>query len=238
MVALAAKFKQGFYYGIILAMIGLCVKLGFWQLQRADEKKQLQHQRQQLANKKPMRLTQQAKPLQYQTAQVVGHYIQPTFYLDNQHYRHRFGYDIISPFVSQDGVLILVNRGWVPGDISRKFLPDVTTSQKRIALSGYVYYPQNPTWQLGPLLEKKSSNAYLLEQVNIDQVESLLPGRIARYTLRLRPDLAQPFVRAWPIVSMPPGRHVGYAIQWFVMAVALTLMFGYFLKKQYDKKSI
>ncbi|MDQ6158685.1 SURF1 family protein, partial [Pseudomonas aeruginosa] len=31
----------------------------------------------------------------------------------------------------------------------------------------------------------------------------------------------------WPLVSMPPERHTGYAVQWFALATALLALYLY-----------
>ena len=43
--------------------------------------------------------------------------------------------------------------------------------------------------------------------------------------MRLSTDESSGFVREWAIVSMPPVRHVGYAVQWFAMALAILILF-------------
>ena len=47
------------------------------------------------------------------------------------------------------------------------------------------------------------------------------------YPFIIRLDQQQPhgFLRDWPVVSMPPARHYGYAVQWFSMALVVFLIF-------------
>ncbi|MBF3306266.1 hypothetical protein HKW73_33805, partial [Pseudomonas aeruginosa] len=44
--------------------------------------------------------------------------------------------------------------------------------------------------------------------------------------IRLEPGDAS-FDTDWPLVSMPPERHTGYAVQWFALATALLALYLY-----------
>jgi surfeit locus 1 family protein len=233
-----ARFSSRLWIFFSLTVVAIisCVRLGFWQMHRADQKREMVRQHQQLANEKPTFLSKNSKPAQYQPIKLTGRYLSPLLYLDNQHYHHQFGYDIISPFETIEGLIVLVNRGWVAGDVTRQRLPKIVTPTQSTTLNGYVYYPKNNSWRLGPQLEIRQGERYLLEQIDMDDLSNLLPQPLANYTLRLKPE-GDIFIRAWPIVAMSPNRHIGYAIQWFVMAFGLGVMLSYFIKKQYDAKS-
>lgn len=226
-----------FFYGLVILAVVVCVHLGCWQLHRADEKKEMLEQQQQLAQHSPVHLSKLSEPIQYQQALLTGRFLSPLFYLDNQHYQHQFGYDIISPFQTNDGLIVLVNRGWMAGGMTRRSLPKVETSTQSTTIKGYVYYPTLMSWRLGPQIEKKRHNQYLLEQIDIEAVRSLLSQPLADFTIRLQSDSDNGLVQDWHIVAMSPNRHIGYAIQWFAMALGFVIMIGYFLKKQYEAKS-
>jgi surfeit locus 1 family protein len=42
--------------------------------------------------------------------------------------------------------------------------------------------------------------------------------------VRLDPTAENGFVRQWIISAMQPERHLGYAVQWFAMALVLSIM--------------
>lgn len=225
------------FFGLTVVAIICCIRLGFWQLYRADQKKQMMQQHQQLAKQKPKFISKNSQPVQYQPAKLTGRFISPLLYLDNQHYQHQFGYDIISPFRTNDGLIVLVNRGWVAGDVTRQSLPKIETPSQSMTIRGYAYYPNANNWRLGPQVEIRQGDRYLLQQIDINALNRLLPQPLANYTLRLQPNISGGFVCSWKIVAMSPNRHVGYAVQWFVMAFCLVIMISYFLKKQYDTKA-
>ena len=134
---------------IILAalFISLFMRLGFWQIHRADEKMKMVSADEVQAKQEPIGWkTDQKMPFQYQRVMMQGHYLHPIFLLDNQHHQHQFGYDILSPFVFADGSVVVVDRGWVPGDSMRQAVPQIAVPRGLIQLQGSAYFPSNKAW--------------------------------------------------------------------------------------------
>ena len=126
-------------------LVPLMVSLGFWQLQRADEKARITaswEARQAMApTKLPAVGHRHPEALTYLPVKLFGNYRQQTFFLlDNQVRRGKFGYEVLALFEpAEGGELVLVNRGWIAGDASRQTLPEVDTPSSTQELQGYVY---------------------------------------------------------------------------------------------------
>ena len=45
------------------------------------------------------------------------------------------------------------------------------------------------------------------------------------YVVRLTPDSAGALLADWPLINTRPEKHTAYAVQWFLMALALLLLF-------------
>jgi surfeit locus 1 family protein len=77
---------------------------------------------------------------------------------------------------------------------------------------------------LGPMVEKKHAKLTIIEQLDIKLLSQLLQKQLSPFVIRL--DKTDPFgfTREWAIVSMPPERHMAYALQWFVMALVLFII--------------
>lgn len=202
----------------------LC-SLGFWQLQRAAEKKHLVEQQKHFAAQTPRQWTGHEAVQQFQTLQLSGHYLPSLFLLDNQFYQHQFGYDILSPLRLSNGRIVLVDRGWVLGDVSRRNFPTPVVPSGLINLSGTVYYPSPKIWVMGLESEKKADNVLLLEKINTQLVSEILHKSVYPFIIRLSPEESSGFIRDWPVVSLSPDRHLGYAFQWFAMALAVLIIF-------------
>lgn len=211
---------------LTLLFIVLFMRLGFWQLERADEKKQLLMAQNEFAKSKPIGWQiSSGLPAQYQQLTVQGHFLPDVFLLDNQHYQHQFGYDVLSPFVLADGRVILVDRGWVTGDMKRQTLPVIDVPRGFIRVSGSAYYPSDKNWLLGQAFEKKADGLVVMELIDTKLASKFLHKLVYPFIMRLSQESAHGFVREWAIVSMPPERHYGYALQWFAIVLVIFILF-------------
>jgi surfeit locus 1 family protein len=230
MISLTA-FKKGFTLSwriglLVLIVIGVLLRLGFWQLQRADEKKQMMLSYQHHLVEAPVLFNSNSKkPVQYQTIRIKGQWLPHVLLLDNQHYQHRFGYHVISPLLLADGQVILIDRGWLLGDATRRVLPIIESSPKPITLLGSVYYPSINPWQTGSLIEKKQGNLVVIEFMNLKLISQFLQKPVYPFIIRLDQHEEGGYVRDWSIVSMPPERHYAYAFQWFGIALIVFIIF-------------
>lgn len=212
------------------------VRLGFWQLQRADEKAQMVSAQKMRELRPPVFWNKQKVPEQYERIQLEGHYLSQIFLLDNQHYKHQFGYNVLSPLELPDGSVILIDRGWILGDISRRVVPKVEIPKDLIKLQGSVYFPSKNQWVLGPALEKKDDKTTVFEALDTHLASQVLQKSVYPFIIRLDKQDSHGFVREWETVSMPPQRHLAYALQWFAMAfVILIIFFALNLKKKNEE---
>lgn len=224
---------------LALFAVMLFIYLGVWQLQRADEKKRLLVAEQALANQTPIFWQKGDKlPQQFQPLSVEGHYLPDLFLLDNQHYQHRFGYHVISPFELSGRGIILIDRGWVQGDITRQTLPVIQTPETTLRISGKAYYPSPKNWVLGDVLEHKSAKTAVVERIDTNMISQFLHKSVYPFIIRLNENDAFGYIRQWMTVSMLPERHYAYAIQWFIFAiVVLILFFALNIKKRNENNS-
>lgn len=225
------------WWMVILSCLFIAVflRLGFWQLGRAEEKKQMLAVQANFAQKAPIVWKAgEAKPEQYQQLQVVGNYLPQILLFDNQHYQHQFGYHVLNPLQLNDKQVLLIDRGWVAGDINRQLLPEITVPTETQTLTGYAYYPSD-NWVLGPAYEEKKNNVTIIERIDTKLIGQFLHKSVYPFIIRLDKDNAQGYVREWSIVAMPAERHYAYALQWFAMALVILILFiALNLKKKYD----
>ena len=225
---------------IILAVlfITLFTRLGYWQVQRADEKAKMVAAEEALAKQEPVNWVIGNKlPLQYQRIKLKGNYLTNIFLYDNQHYQHHLGYDVLSPLLLADGSLVMIDRGWVPGDNTRRTFPSVKTPKGLMQLQGTAYFPSKNQWILGPGLEEKENKTIILELLDTKMLSQILQKKLYPFIIRLDKQDAYGFVREWAIVSMPPQRHLAYALQWFAMALVILIIFVALNLKKINEKT-
>lgn len=227
---------------LALLLLPLLLSLGFWQLQRAEEKRLLQalFEQRQLAGPINIGALAPDSDMRYQPVRLSGEFINDkALLLDNKIYKGRVGYEIIMPFrvtpvaglegrhgeALADGTtaaLVMVNRGWVAGDYSRRSLPSIPAVSGKVSLLGEIYVPQGEMMVLGE--DRASGWPRVVQTVDIEALSPEYGTRLFPYTVRLRaasPAVLQP---NWVVVNVQPEKHTAYAVQWFVMAVTLLII--------------
>lgn len=219
---------------LTLVLLPVLVGLGFWQLQRAGEKQALAEAYAQRQRAQPVGLQAlwQASPaeLAYRRVEVSGSF-DPQRYLllDNRIRDGRFGYEVIALLrLSGSDRSVLVNRGWVAGDPSRRTLPRLEQPAGSHTLTAEVYVAPGDPYVLGeqPL---EGSWPLVLQALEMDKLEPALEQRLQTdlfsRSLRVMPGDPVALEAGWPLVNVSPAKHTGYAVQWFSMAAALVVVF-------------
>ena len=130
------SFKPGIPGSIALLLLAfLFASLGIWQTNRAAEKSRVEMEYK-TAENAPL-ATALAGNQRFARIDVDGRY-DPVRHilLDNQIWKGRAGVHVFTPFYTNDGTAILVNRGWLPLPADRLSLPEIPTIQQEIQLSG------------------------------------------------------------------------------------------------------
>ncbi|MBS0349846.1 MAG: SURF1 family protein [Proteobacteria bacterium] len=206
-------------------LLPILISLGVWQLHRATAKQQLINQLAIRSAQAPQRLTNAESIPQYTPLQVPGHYDKDhIILLDNSIVNHQVGYDIVAPFlISGDNKILLVNLGWVSKqDYKRAKLNAFFQKNNPNMINGLVKYPEHQLVlaKTGP----PQDWPYLVEDIRINTLSQIL-NRPLREFILLSTD-ASGFTHHWNIVTaISPQRHLGYAFQWFALAVTLLILY-------------
>ncbi|MEM1403907.1 MAG: SURF1 family protein [Pseudomonadota bacterium] len=208
--------------------------LGFWQLDRAQEKTFIAAQNAAQAEAAPISLgeakTLTDDELAFRRIELVGVFDPDVVILsDNQIRDGRYGHDVYGLFRDVSGGVSLLNRGWIAGDPSRRSLPAVETPVDEFVLVATVYVPPGEPYLLAEESFNDLTFPRLVQSVQSDKLYAAL-AMVAQqplfaYELRLEPSAGAGFRRDWPVINVSPEKHQGYALQWFTMAAALLLFF-------------
>lgn len=214
-------------------LLPLLLSLGVWQLRRADEKLELQEQYSARQGEPPVALEQldTAEDLQYRQVEFSGRYDNAhNFLLDNRIHQGQVGYELITPFVTDTERVVLVNRGWLPQGPTRAALPALDAIEGRVTLRGSIYVPVGTPLVLGEVaaLEGWPRVIQSLDPPAAGALAGYPDNSVFPYSVRLADAAPGVLVRDWPVVSMGPERHQGYAVQWFAMALMLLGLYLYY----------
>ena len=213
------------------------IRLGFWQLDRAEEK-DLQRAAQAVAeNAQPVSLIDASSEHSRLSGQLIkdrGRFLEEFVFLrDNVIFQGKVGFEVMRTFRSETGDMALVNFGFVPGGSDRSVLPSVPTLTKIDELLGRAYISE---WASDAGIElytgwpRVTPTQSPLANGNIAGL-SLLP-----FIVRLDASHPDALPRFWPLSVTSSEKHRGYAVQWFLMAVALLTLFIVFTWKQYKEQ--
>ncbi|AHE67958.1 hypothetical protein Loa_02416 [Legionella oakridgensis ATCC 33761 = DSM 21215] len=161
-------FKIRFTLNWPMAILALCailvfMRLGYWQLGRAHEKERMLNLERQFVNQPPVDWTPISElPTQYQKLRVHGHFLPQVVLLDNQHHQHQFGYHVFSPMQLSNHQIILVDRGWIAGDMTRQSLPAIHTPLGETEITGSSYYPPEKDFYWGRFWKKNKMKKWSL----------------------------------------------------------------------------
>jgi surfeit locus 1 family protein len=236
---------------------GVTARLGWWQLDRAQQKLDLQARIQARGSLPPLSPSQlprdaaAAQEQHYRPVVLRGRWLADrTVALDNRQMGARQGFYIVTPLLLGSGDAVLVQRGWMPRDFNdRTRLAPVPDQPGEVLVAGRMAPPPGKLLALadaeaGPIRQNLDLAAFSkeigvpLQPWSVQQTEATRPAPATReVTSADSADGAEPqtladdqLLRQWPMVAVDVGKHQGYAFQWFALCalvVGLTAWFQF-----------
>ncbi|HHX8440586.1 TPA: SURF1 family protein [Vibrio diabolicus] len=218
--------------GLTVVVFSLLVKLGFWQLERGQEKQALEQAILARADSAYQTLGEVLEENNWREGSILGKKVEanvvpqafPVILLDNQTHQGNVGYlafQIVS-MSDESGTYALLELGFVEGIADRSILPTVTTLEVSTFISGRLYRKSaNP---LSSELMPEVGDAIRVQNLNIVQLNQLL--NIELMPAVLQPDNLKnwPYDFPWNPLPLNSAKHFGYSIQWFSMAGVFLLL--------------
>jgi surfeit locus 1 family protein len=207
----------------------MLIALGRWQLRRAEEKRALFDAFAAGADATLLIDIHTPKVRRYQHVEASGRYDESRqLLIDNMVDGGRAGYFVITPFALQGGGWLLVNRGWVPLGASRALRPAITVAGDERRIRGRADNMPSPGIRIGDDAALGGTYPVVADFPTHTDVAHLLKESAwtpAADLVLLDPGESDGYVRSWAPPGFPPMRHVGYAVQWFAMALALFVIY-------------
>jgi len=218
---------------LVLALIVVMINLGFWQLRRLEERRDLnalQAERTAAAAVAPDALAADIAAsgvgaVEYRVVEVTGRYRAS----DEVAVRNRTlgglpGVWLLAPLVPAEGPAVVVNRGWVPQSSSDQTArPPAPVPDGEVTVRGHVRLSEQRTG-LGvadPAVGRLAS----LARPDIERYAAQLDYPV--HPVYLQMTSQDPPPGDYPVmVALPApgdGPHLGYAVQWFIFtAIAVV----------------
>ena len=214
---------------LAVLVIALFTRLGVWQLARMHEKQaMLAASRAVLAERRAQPLAIAADPQRahdYDWAGGAGHFIDaPAVLLDNQAHDGRIGIHAYRAFQPAGGTIVLVDLGWLPlaGD---RHMPSIPRPEGALRVAGMLAPPPSGGLASAAAVRLPDSNLLSVALSIPTLRQALRLPALAPRVLKLDPALPFGYTRDLDILpnTMPPQRHLGYAVQWFGLALTVLI---------------
>ena len=216
---------------ILIVVIALS-SLGFWQLQRMAQKQQRLDsitEKQQKETVGLLTALQLNDPRDVDVNFTGNVDNQHLILVDNQVVDSQVGFDVIAPVLTNVG-WILVNFGWVAAPNLTRTLPSVEVAAGESHLRGKISEPSLNPFVRDPASVNQTFPA-LVQQVSVPRIQQMLDRKLQPYVIELTGEDSV-FERRYTPGVMPPEKHLGYAIQWFALAVAAVVVGGLAIVKK------
>jgi surfeit locus 1 family protein len=223
------RFRPGAWGTVAtLALVTLALGLGNWQLRRAEEKKAL------YASFDSASLSAGAVPVDelepgtpaFTPVTAYGRFdSQKQVLLDAMMDEGRTGYQVVTPLLREGLPAVLVNRGWVPAASDRAVLPDLEVAENERRVTGFMGHLPEPAMRLADTAGESAGWPRVALYPTREQVEHMLGYPVLEAVILLGPEQADGYRRGWRPQLLSPDRHLGYAMQWFAIALALIVIY-------------
>jgi surfeit locus 1 family protein len=213
---------------LVLMIAAVCVRLGFWQLDRLEQRR---------ARNTAVRAAQAQRPLTLDAATFAAASANPqalewrpveaagTFHhagdllLRGRGREGRPGVHLVSPLVLADGRVVMVNRGWLPAADAATASTDAFRTSGPVRITG-VLRPMEASADRGLPAAGRADGDSTWRRIDLGVARDRSPGAVLPLYLQRLPAAADgpspPL--AEPLPELSQGNHLSYAVQWFSFA--------------------
>ncbi|MBM3532368.1 MAG: SURF1 family protein [Alphaproteobacteria bacterium] len=233
-------FRPTFWPTLIsLPAFLMLLGLGTWQMQRLAWKEGVIRAFSERVAADPLAAAPAAQPLEaieYRRVRLSGRYVNDSeMFLAGRTFNGRGGWAILTPFRTDDGALVVVDRGWVPLDRKDPKTRPQSLIEGPTTVEGIVRRPNLRTY-FTPENEPEKNLWFSADVEAMARKAGL--GPVRPYLVE---GLRQPIPGGFPVggeiqVALR-NDHLQYAITWYALAIALVVIYVlYHLKLEREGK--
>ncbi|EFO34474.1 surfeit locus 1 family protein [Roseibium sp. TrichSKD4] len=221
----------------IAAVVGFLVllNLGFWQLDRLEQKNALIERVEAGVSSKPVPVPapdgwdELSLEDDYKNVFVTGRFVgDPVFYYTaltkSVGKFNGPGYLIYSPFKTEGGWHVMINRGYIPQDLPEEVRQAAIMAPEGFQkLTGLLRVSEKPSWTT-PAADPKSRIWFARDTDGMAEMVNLKTDALAPFSIDLANTVEQvaELPQAGETVVRFKNDHLGYALTWFGLAATLA----------------
>lgn len=233
-VNIGSRHFQPSLLAILLLIITLpiLIRLGIWQVSRAQEKKDIIETVEQRKHLPEISLDDAMAMDDADQRKVVflGEALSQHFVvIDNQKQDNQLGYEILGVFQPENSdKAVIVSRGWLPRKDFYQKVPDIPEFTDAI-IKGRLYFSKgdNAVVNANAVWEEYDNKSLIgaFDMKTVEEKFTQIGYDVEPFIVRQNADESSPFVRNWSWLAGTPQKHIAYAVQWFAMALAVFIIF-------------
>jgi len=209
------------------------IVLGFWQIDRADQKNVLNsnytdRQQEAIIVLDKNNVIDEKSSLLWRKVEFEGSFInKQNIILDNQIFNQIAGFNIITPFkIKGSDSLVLINRGWHPNLKNREMLPIINEISDERILQGHIASFPVSGIKLGKNnIETLNSQIFRFQRLDAAELNYFFSAKIMPYMIYLDPIIDKELYGNFKLPAPDSQKNYGYAFQWFAFAITLLIIF-------------
>jgi surfeit locus 1 family protein len=224
---------------IVIAGVYVLIQLGFWQLDRLEQRRAYNTRVAERWNMQPYDLENDLpatlSDLEFRRVQAEGTFdYSHQIILREQTRNGAPGVVLVTPLVLDDERAILVARGWVPYNRSdMQFWPELEEAAGTPVIG---LIQESQLLPGGRVPEVPATPQLEWFRLNINAIQPQMPYELLPVFILQLPEDGRPY-SALPFRDEPlrldEGSHIGYAIQWFMFALIFGVGYIFFIR--YDE---
>jgi surfeit locus 1 family protein len=220
--------------GLVFAIAAICVRLGFWQLDRREQRQAVNEVLTARMDAPPIPIIgslPDTAGLRFRLASAEGAWDgERSIVLPGRSYQGVPGAHVLTPLRLSTGSGILVNRGWMPAPDAATVDSTVLDIHGAARVEGLIEaFPGHEASLAQRAGTVTGTGSFRRVWYAIDEtaLRGQFPYRLLDISLRLMPS---PDAPTYPVrlaaPAMDEGPHLGYAIQWFSFAAIALIGWG------------
>lgn len=204
-----------------LAVVAVCVRLGFWQLDRLEGRRDFnaRYAAGLAAPPEPLEvLLERGRALAYRSAVATGRYdTSHEVILYGRSLDGRTGNHVLTPLVLDDGRAIVVDRGWVPFELDEPPVAEAEPPPGEVQVRGPLFASQPGG---AAEVQDGEDRVTTVRTVDLGAIARDVPYELVPWFIRLQSQSPRPAVMPVPGAApdLSEGSHLSYAFQWFAFA--------------------
>jgi len=222
----------------VLAALAVLVGLGLWQIERLEWKEGL-IAKIETRSKGPAISLEDAIVMAGRGQDPSYHRVRVSGRFDHARERYLFavsdgetGWRVITPLKTEDGALVLIDRGFVPSDLRDPSSRAEGQIEDEVTVTGIVRMPDTQGLFI-PDNEPDANRWFWRDLAAMGQsMFPETPERLAPFFLEAEKDQVP---GGWPEGGQTrlelPNNHLQYAITWFLLAACLLVIYGVYVWK-------